>query len=62
MTEQHKESLLSQYKLDYEYLHKELIHRLIRNFKARMRYRKKKREERRVHKGNASKVQSRRRS
>lgn len=51
-----KESLLSQYALDYENIHEESIRRLIRNFKARIRYRKKKREGRRVRKGNSSKV------
>ena len=51
MTDQHPGSLLSQYKLEYEYVNEEPIYRLIRNFKARMRYRKKKREEKRVHTG-----------
>lgn len=47
-----KESLLSKHKLYYEYVNEDPIRRLIRNFKARIRYRKKRREGRNVHKGN----------
>lgn len=42
---QEKETLLSKYKLNYEYTKWDLIKKLIRNYKARKRYRQKKKEE-----------------